>query len=259
MLRRAKLYAVVLLTFSMLLAPLARAAGSGGVALAPSPGSSATVGGSSSSSGTSTPSTTAAPVGGSVQASGNGITVAARPVVLLRSALRFSGSVAGHRGWIVEIERRGRQTGGAWVPTTHGTVHGNGSFSAVWPTNHIGQFAIRAVLERLPAGASRGTPASPAVTITVYRPAIATIYGPGFFGSQTACGQTLRRNTLGVANRTLPCGTRVSLLWHGRTIVVPVIDRGPYANGADWDLTSATATALGMNGTETIGAVSLPR
>ena len=38
---------------------------------------------------------------------------------------------------------------------------------------------------------------------------------------------------------------------------MPVIDRGPYANDADWDLTSATAAALGINGTETIGAVSL--
>ena len=93
--------------------------------------------------------------------------------------------------------------------------------------------------------------------MTVYRPAIATTYGPGFWGSLTACGQVLHHATLGVANRTLPCGTKVSLLWHGRTIVVPVIDRGPYANGADWDLTSATARALGIPGTETIGAVAL--
>jgi hypothetical protein len=38
-----------------------------------------------------------------------------------------------------------------------------------------------------------------------------------------------------------------------------VIDRGPYANHADWDLTTATATALGIDGTATIGAVSLPQ
>jgi rare lipoprotein A (peptidoglycan hydrolase) len=40
---------------------------------------------------------------------------------------------------------------------------------------------------------------------------------------------------------------------------VPVIDRGPYANGADWDLTEATGRALGISGTAEIGAVSLPR
>jgi rare lipoprotein A (peptidoglycan hydrolase) len=42
-------------------------------------------------------------------------------------------------------------------------------------------------------------------------------------------------------------------------MVVPVIDRGPYANGADWDLTEVTASKLGIDGTATIGAVSLPR
>ncbi len=40
--------------------------------------------------------------------------------------------------------------------------------------------------------------------------------------------------------------------------MVPVIDRGPYANGADWDLTVATGKALGITGTAQIDAVSLP-
>ncbi len=144
------------------------------------------------------------------------------------------------------------------------TVHGNGRLSRAGsppcgpPTTSVG-FAIRAIVEQPGARASRDAPASPQLTITVYRRAIATFYGPGFFGSETACGEILRRSTLGVANRTLPCGTPVAIIWHGRSIVVPVIDRGPYANGADWDLTSATAQALGINSTETIGAVSLPR
>jgi hypothetical protein len=37
-----------------------------------------------------------------------------------------------------------------------------------------------------------------------------------------------------------------------------VIDRGPYAHHANWDLTMATGRALGMLGTETIGAASVP-
>ena len=44
----------------------------------------------------------------------------------------------------------------------------------------------------------------------------------------------------------------------GRMIVVPVIDRGPYANSADWDLTEATAQKLATPGIANIGAVSLP-
>jgi rare lipoprotein A (peptidoglycan hydrolase) len=50
----------------------------------------------------------------------------------------------------------------------------------------------------------------------------------------------------------------VAIYYRGRTLVVPVIDRGPYANGADWDLTMATGKALGIQGTAQIAAVSLP-
>ena len=60
---------------------------------------------------------------------------------------------------------------------------------------------------------------------------------------------------LGTANRTLKCGTRVALFYRGRSLVVPVIDRGPYANHADWDLTAATGRKLGMDGTGRVGAV----
>jgi rare lipoprotein A (peptidoglycan hydrolase) len=63
---------------------------------------------------------------------------------------------------------------------------------------------------------------------------------------------------IGVANRTLRCGTMVALYYQGRTMVVPVIDRGPYAHHADWDLTVATARAIGLPGMAKIGAVSLP-
>jgi rare lipoprotein A len=62
---------------------------------------------------------------------------------------------------------------------------------------------------------------------------------------------------IGVAHRTLPCGTQVQIAYRGRTIVVPVIDRGPFANGADWDLTQAAAEELGMAGTSHIGAMPL--
>lgn len=99
-------------------------------------------------------------------------------------------------------------------------------------------------------------PATTPLTVSIYQSAVATLYGPGLYGHQTACGETLRRRTLGVASRTLSCGTRVSVFFRGRAITVPVIDRGPYANGADWDLTMATARALGVRTTTTIGALA---
>jgi len=91
----------------------------------------------------------------------------------------------------------------------------------------------------------------------VFKPARATWYGPGFYGHKTACGKTMSRTLVGVANRTLPCGTKVSFLYKGRTITVPVVDRGPYSGGFDWDLTYAAAQQLGFDYTDSLGAVSL--
>jgi rare lipoprotein A (peptidoglycan hydrolase) len=73
----------------------------------------------------------------------------------------------------------------------------------------------------------------------------ATWYGPGLYGAHTACGQTLRPTTIGVAHRTLPCGTKVTFAYHGHYVIAPVIDRGPYGPaGRDFDLTWATRQAL---------------
>jgi rare lipoprotein A (peptidoglycan hydrolase) len=74
----------------------------------------------------------------------------------------------------------------------------------------------------------------------------ATWYGPGFYGNKTACGQRLHRKSWGVAHRSLPCGTRVPIKFGTRIVIAPVIDRGPYAHGANWDLTERVARALHM-------------
>jgi peptidoglycan lytic transglycosylase len=80
-----------------------------------------------------------------------------------------------------------------------------------------------------------------------HRASLATWFGPGFYGQRTACGQVLTPAVVGVAHRSLPCGTLVKMSYHGRGLIVPVIDRGPYArNGAAWDLTSGAAQALGI-------------
>jgi len=69
-------------------------------------------------------------------------------------------------------------------------------------------------------------------------------YGGGFFGSGTACGQTYSKTIMGVAHRTLPCGTRVSFRHNGKVITVPVIDRGPYVDDRQFDLSYAACSAL---------------
>lgn len=76
----------------------------------------------------------------------------------------------------------------------------------------------------------------------------ATWYGPGFWGNRTACGQRLRKKTRGVAHKRLPCGTRVVVGHKGKFVRTKVIDRGPYAHGAKWDLTRRVARELRFDG-----------
>jgi rare lipoprotein A (peptidoglycan hydrolase) len=84
-----------------------------------------------------------------------------------------------------------------------------------------------------------------------HRRAIATWYGPGLYGHTTACGQKLTPKLVGLASRTLPCGTLVQISYHGHQLTAPVLDRGPFAhNGAMWDLTAGAARALEI--TETV-------
>jgi rare lipoprotein A len=100
-----------------------------------------------------------------------------------------------------------------------------------------------------PAGSTPAAGATPANT-RVGPSGIATWFGPGLYGRQTACGQTLTPALVGVASRTLPCGTLVNVTYAGHSLTVPVLDRGPYGHHANWDLTAGAADALGI--TETV-------
>jgi len=82
--------------------------------------------------------------------------------------------------------------------------------------------------------------------LNVYRLAGASWYGGA---GNLACGGELTSSTMGVANKTLPCGTLVTLRYGDRTVRVRVIDRGPYIAGREFDLTEATKQALGFGDT----------
>jgi len=79
-----------------------------------------------------------------------------------------------------------------------------------------------------------------------YNVSIASVFTA--YGDPVACGGVLQVPELGVANKTLPCGTEVIFVYGGRAVRVPVIDRGPYIAGREWDLTGATAEALHFPG-----------
>jgi hypothetical protein len=76
-------------------------------------------------------------------------------------------------------------------------------------------------------------------------PALVSWYGPGMWGARTACGMVLTGELLGVAHRTLPCGSLITLRYGDVTLTVPVVDRGPYVAAREFDLTYATREALG--------------
>jgi rare lipoprotein A (peptidoglycan hydrolase) len=113
--------------------------------------------------------------------------------------------------------------------------------------------AVSALADTGGAAAASSTAAG-STPATIRPSGIATWFGPGFYGKQTACGQTLTPAVVGVANRTLPCGTLVSVTYRGHSLTVPVLDRGPYGHHADWDLTAGAAQSLGI--TETVRIVT---
>jgi rare lipoprotein A len=129
------------------------------------------------------------------------------------------------------------------------TTRANGTFALRWKPGRTGNYAVRAfgIHDRHTRGSVSATR-----HLTTYRFAGASYYGPGLYGNGVACGGTLMPGTLGVANKTLPCGTKVKLRYHGHAVTVPVIDRGPYVAGRDYDLTEATKERLGFPGVGTV-------
>jgi hypothetical protein len=195
----------------------------------------------------------------SAPAGGGDITLKVASGAWVGRATRIRGRSASLANRTVAIERRRSRRKG-WAPVASVRVGPEGRFRTSWTPDRTGRHQFRA----LPAGASSanstGASAASAVRrMTVYEEVTSTWYGPGFYGNRTACGQRLTRSTLGVAHRTLPCGTKVALRANGRSVVVPVIDRGPYARGVTYDLTAATAEQLGVMHTAQIGAAILSR
>ena len=169
--------------------------------------------------------------------------------------LRFRGSFGpAGAGSTVQVQRL--LTDGSWAPAATAVVAPDGSFVARWRADVMGAQTIRALLAGDQAQAEAATADPPPTThVTIFRPAVASWYGPGFYGKHTACGQVMSHRLLGVAHRTLPCGTPVTLLVGGRSLTVPVIDRGPFTTGIGYDVTSAAATQLGMTATTLIGVL----
>jgi rare lipoprotein A len=164
--------------------------------------------------------------------------------VLAGNGLAVHGKVRPRGRHRVKIVFRGAQDGVVGVRTK-----ANGTFALRWKPRRTGSYSVSAHGvhdRRTRASHSKGR------RVTAFRLAGASYYGPGLYGNGVACGGTLLPGTMGVAHKTLPCGTKVKLRYHGRSVTVPVIDRGPYVAGRDYDLTAAVKERLGFPGTGTV-------
>lgn len=126
----------------------------------------------------------------------------------------------------------------------------NPAKDALQATNRLRRLIGNAPPLRAVAGmpAARAVPQVAVGSIRAQFSGMASWYGPGFHGNQSASGEIFNQNAMTAAHRSLPFGTRVQVtnLDNGRTTIVRINDRGPFAHGRVIDLSAAAARVLGV-------------
>ncbi len=150
-------------------------------------------------------------------------------------------------GRVVTLERRTRR---GWATIDRGRTSASGRYALEHRMRAAGTITVRLRVR----GDRTARPAVRHVgRLNAFRPAFASWYGPGLYGNSLGCGGTLTPGTVGVAHKSLPCGTPIVLRNGSRIVRTRVIDRGPYVGGREFDLTAATKLRLGFGSTGTIG------
>ena len=164
------------------------------------------------------------------------------------------------------VREKGKQYGWYWPPETgepwHFVYVGGGRLEPPKPQTPPGQQPVSPIFQppgQTPPAApgqqplnpifqrpGQIPPAAPGQTPPTKKSGQASWYGPDFYGRKTADGTVLERNSLWVAHKTLPLGTKVKFTYNGKTITLPVKDRGPFIPGREWDFTEAAAESIGL-------------
>jgi hypothetical protein len=156
-------------------------------------------------------------------------------------AITIHGGVAPGLPWRRVRLESGR--GHGWSTVASSQTNRHGRFRVRYTANELGGQRLRVVV-----GGGPGTPAVSAAAggLTVFRQSVASWYNDA---GGTACGF---HAYYGVANRTLPCGSKVTFVYGGRHVTATVDDRGPFVAGRDWDLNQNIVAALGFDGVQTV-------
>jgi rare lipoprotein A len=167
-----------------------------------------------------------------------------RPVnVLVGQAIGIRGRLLPAQAWRrVELQA---WNGHGWTRLATAYTRRNGRFVLRYVASGLGAQQLRVRF----ADAYVQTNA-PAAHVTVFQETVASWYNDG---GSTACGF---HATDGVANKTLPCGTKVKFRLGGRSVTAVVDDRGPFVAGRTWDLNQNAAAALGVAGVATVWSSS---
>jgi rare lipoprotein A len=139
---------------------------------------------------------------------------------------------SGAAGRLVLLQRR---SGERWATIDRATTRAGGAFAFRFRPKEPGSARLRVLVDAARREIGR---------LNVYRHVAVSWYGPGLYGNKLSCGGRLTPGTLGVAHKSLPCGTRVTLRKGDRVVRVRVVDRGPYVGGREFDLTAATRERL---------------
>jgi rare lipoprotein A len=171
----------------------------------------------------------------------------------MRATSRQHDVLAGDPVWVAGRLLPGRagrtvalqgHSAAGWRTLAHARTGGRGGFAVRYTPGATGIGRHLRVLFKGDRGNARSVDAAGAMT--VYQQSVASWYQDG---GSTACGF---HAGLGVANRSLPCGTKVRFRHAGHTVTATVDDRGPYVGDREWDLNQNTAAALGFDGVGTV-------
>ncbi|MGI8750348.1 MAG: septal ring lytic transglycosylase RlpA family protein [Thermoleophilaceae bacterium] len=150
------------------------------------------------------------------------------------------------KGRRVTLQVRARR---GWKTVDRTATRAGGRFRASFRPARPGRYRVRVLSAGNELAAAAG---ARSWRVNAYRAGNASWYGPGLYGNKLGCGGTLTPGTVGVANKRLPCGARVTFHYRGRSVTARVVDRGPYVGGREWDLTAGLKARLGFPSTGTV-------